>query len=299
MATPACLGYHPLIATWAKTGDVLHARLRKGSSQRGHKRFVEELIARVRRAGATGALSLRADAGFFSYALIDTLVRLGVAYSITVNINAQVRACIDAIPESAWRTIAYPDAGVAQVAETTYVTGVRGQRRQLRLVLRRSRLADPCQLALWPEWRHHAFVTNVALDTIEADAFHRAHAGIELAIRDLKEGQVSSTAPRVTSSPTPPGSPAPSSPTTSSAGVPAWVMFIPTHSSPWPAACAPTYSPSRVASSTAVEPSCCASPSDGRGRPRSPERSSRFEPCPSSHESRHRGRAQPQTLSMR
>ena len=32
-----------------------------------------------------------------SYTLIDTLVRLGVAYSITVNINAQVRACIDAI----------------------------------------------------------------------------------------------------------------------------------------------------------------------------------------------------------
>ncbi len=182
------LGYHPLVAVWSKTGEILHARLRKGSSQRGHKRFVEELIARVRRAGATGALSLRADAGFFSYALIDTLVRLGVAYSITVNINAQVRACIDAIPESAWRTIAYPDAGVAQVAETTYVTGVRGKRRQLRLVLRRSRLANPRQAALWPEWRHHAFVTNVALDTIEADAFHRAHAGIELAIRDLKEG---------------------------------------------------------------------------------------------------------------
>ena len=60
------LGYHPLIATWAKTGEVLHARLRKGSSQRGHKRFVEELVARVRRAGATGPLTLRADAGFFS-----------------------------------------------------------------------------------------------------------------------------------------------------------------------------------------------------------------------------------------
>ena len=41
---------------------------------------------------------------------------------------------------------------------------------------------------MWPEWRHHAFVTNVAFDTVEADAFHRAHAGIELAIRDLKEG---------------------------------------------------------------------------------------------------------------
>jgi hypothetical protein len=45
------LGYHPLLATRAETGEVLHARLRKGSSQRGHKRFVAELIARVRRAG--------------------------------------------------------------------------------------------------------------------------------------------------------------------------------------------------------------------------------------------------------
>jgi hypothetical protein len=181
-------GYHPLIATLAATGEVLHARLRKGSSQRGTKRFVEELIARVRRAGAQGPLTLRTDSGFFSYALLDTLVRLGVAYSITLRINAQVRACIEAIDESAWHSITYPDGGVAQVAETTLVAGAKGGRRELRLVVRRSRLSDPHQLALWPDWRHHAFVTNVALDTVAVDAFHRAHAGIELAIRDLKEG---------------------------------------------------------------------------------------------------------------
>lgn len=42
------LGYHPLLATRAETGEVLHARMRKGSAntQRGTKRFVEELIAR-------------------------------------------------------------------------------------------------------------------------------------------------------------------------------------------------------------------------------------------------------------
>ena len=88
------LGYHPLLATRADTGEILHARLRKGSSQRGAKRFVEELIARVRRAGATGALAVRADSGFWSYALIDTLTRLEVGWSITVNINPQVKACI-------------------------------------------------------------------------------------------------------------------------------------------------------------------------------------------------------------
>ena len=73
------LGYHPLVATRAATGEVLHARLRKGSSQRGHKRFIQELVARVRRAGAAGPLVVRADSGFFSYALIDTLSASGSA----------------------------------------------------------------------------------------------------------------------------------------------------------------------------------------------------------------------------
>ena len=47
-------GYHPLLASRADTGEVLHVRLRKGSaaSPRGVLRFVDELIARVTRAGA-------------------------------------------------------------------------------------------------------------------------------------------------------------------------------------------------------------------------------------------------------
>jgi len=182
------LGYHPLIATWAATGEVLHARLRKGSSQRGHKRFVSELVARVRRAGASGPLVVRADAGFFSYALIDTLIRLEVAWSITVQIGPRIRACIEAIDESAWKAIVYPDGGAAQVAETTYVTGAKGDHRTVRLVVRRTRLTDPAQQALWPDWRHHAFITDLEIPTIDVDKFHRDHARVEVAIRDLKEG---------------------------------------------------------------------------------------------------------------
>jgi hypothetical protein len=182
------LGYHPILATRADTGEVLHARLRKGSSQRGAQRFVEELIARVRRAGATGALTVRADAGFWNYALIDTLVRLGVRWSVTVRINPQIRACIDTIDEKAWTPIVYPDGGEAQVAEAVYVTGRGKHRRELRLVVRRTRLADLAQARLWPDWRHHAFITNVELPTVAVDQFHRDHATVELAIRDLKEG---------------------------------------------------------------------------------------------------------------
>ncbi|MDP1818508.1 MAG: IS1380 family transposase [Acidimicrobiales bacterium] len=119
------LGYHPLIATRAETGEVLHARLRKGSAntQRGVKRFADELIARVRRAGGTGVLTVRADAGFYNWDLINRLTRLGVAWSITVNLNPSIRTAIAAIDENAWVDIVYPDGGQAQVAETTYVTG--------------------------------------------------------------------------------------------------------------------------------------------------------------------------------
>ncbi|MGO8871825.1 MAG: IS1380 family transposase [Acidimicrobiales bacterium] len=185
------LGYHPLLATRAGTGEVLHARLRKGSSQRGTKRFCEELIARVRRAGATGALTLRADSGFFSWDLLATLDRLSVTWSITVHQNASVQAVIAAIPEDAWVDITYPDGGAAQVAEATYVTGggkTKRAERRVRLVVRRTLLTDPVQRQLWPDWRHHAFVTNLELEVVEADRFHRAHATVELAIRDLKEG---------------------------------------------------------------------------------------------------------------
>ncbi len=87
--------------------------------------------------------------------------------------------------------ITYPDGGAAQVAETIYVTGggkTKRAERRVRLVVRRTRLTDRVQRQLWPDWRHHAFVTNLELDAVEADRFHRAHATVELAIRDLKEG---------------------------------------------------------------------------------------------------------------
>lgn len=80
------LGYHPLLATRADTGEVLHARMRKGSAntQRGTKRFVQELVARLRRAGATGEITMRFDSGFWSTATIGDLERLKIHYTMGV-----------------------------------------------------------------------------------------------------------------------------------------------------------------------------------------------------------------------
>jgi len=116
------LGLHPLLATRAQTGEVLHVRQRKGSANtaRGAVRFMGEVVARVRRAGATGALTVRADSGFWSDRLIGTCRRLGVAFSITVRQIPQVKDAIARIPEGDWTPIDYTEGGVAQVAETTY-----------------------------------------------------------------------------------------------------------------------------------------------------------------------------------
>ena len=185
------LGYHPLLATRAGTGEVLFARMRKGSAHtaRGVLRFVSEVLAAARRAGAAGAMTVRADSGFWSWKLIDRLDDHNVRWSITVRQIPKVKAAIAAIGDKAWQTIAYTAGGEAQVAETTYTTGERANEREVRLVVRRTRLTDSAQRRLWPDWRYHAFITDRDdLDTVAADAFHRQHATVELAIRDLKDG---------------------------------------------------------------------------------------------------------------
>jgi ribosomal protein L30/L7E len=120
------LGYHPLLAFRSDTGELLHARLRKGAANtgRGIVRFVDELVARLRRAGASGELTLRMDSGFWSAKTLKTLRRHRIRYSITVRQTKTVRGAIAAIPEHHWVDIAYQPGGVAQVAETpTEVTG--------------------------------------------------------------------------------------------------------------------------------------------------------------------------------
>jgi Transposase DDE domain group 1 len=174
-------GYHPLLASRADTGEVLHVRLRKGQagSPRGVVRFTDELIARVGRAGAAGEKLLRADSSFWNKRLIAHLQAAGWLYSISVRKQFWVPEAIAQIPESAWRPIEdYPEEGEAQIAETH--AGGR------RLCVRRTRLVGP-QAELWPDWRHFPFITNRTepLEVVEAE--HRQHAVVELTIRDLKD----------------------------------------------------------------------------------------------------------------
>ena len=82
--------------------------------------FARETIGRLRRAGAKGRINVRADSGFWSYAMLVALNQRGVGWSITARLNKRVKARISRIEEDAWASIDYPRDGEAQVAETEY-----------------------------------------------------------------------------------------------------------------------------------------------------------------------------------
>jgi hypothetical protein len=184
-------GYHPLLAVAAGTGDVLMARLREGRANtvRGAAHFLRETIGRVRSAGASGQLTMRADSGFYAAEVVAVCRTMDVRFSITLRQHKSVRRLIEAIPETDWSPIPYWIDGGADVAETTY-TPFRDRKdaTPVRLIVRRVRPTPGSQLALFTLYDYHAFITDRAGETLVLEADHRRHAEIENAIRDLKYG---------------------------------------------------------------------------------------------------------------
>ncbi|MBA2730929.1 MAG: transposase [Euzebyaceae bacterium] len=136
-------GYHPLLATLADTGEVVHSRMRGGNaaSARGAKTFTAETLSRVRAAGATGELTVRADSAFYSRHFVGACRAADARFSVTVRQDTAIRAAIDAIPEAAWTPIPYWMDGGADVAETTY-TAFKSNKPdavEVRLIVRRVR----------------------------------------------------------------------------------------------------------------------------------------------------------------
>jgi len=185
-------GYHPQLATCAQTGQVLMCRLRGGAAgaSRGAKSFLTETVSRVRHAGATGQLTVRADSAFYSRAVLHTAITFDIRFSVTARQDKRIRAAIDSIDQDAWTPIPYwlssPEVSGADVAEIDFVAFSGKDAVPVRLIVRRVRPTPGSQLALFTTWSYHAFVTNRDGDMLELEADHRRHAIVEQAIAELK-----------------------------------------------------------------------------------------------------------------
>ena len=175
------LGYHPLLATRADTREALHIRLRKGSAntQKGIKRFCDELIARVERAGATGVKLLRADSGFWNTKVFERLEQAGWQYSIGVRMIKTVRAAVEAIDEDAWQTDRLPRR--RRGADRRDRLRRPPADRQPHPAARRAGRAVARLAPLLPS------ITNRDEEIALVEAEHREHAVVEQVIADLKD----------------------------------------------------------------------------------------------------------------
>ena len=141
------------------------------------------------RRGQGATLTVRADSGFYTHALVALCRQLDGRFSITIRQRARLRNLIGAIPEDAWTPIPYWMDGAADVAETT-CTPFQSEPDAVpvRLIVRRVKPTPGSQLALFATYSYHGFITDRDGETRELEADHRRHAEIENAIRDLKHG---------------------------------------------------------------------------------------------------------------
>ena len=185
-------GYHPLLAIAAGTGDVLMARLRKGRANtvRGAAHFLRETVGRVRYGGARGQLTVRADSGFYTHAIVAVCRKMDVRYSITV--RQQAKACgISSRPYPRLTGRRFPTGWTAPPTwrrPPTSPSRDEPDAAPVRLIVRRVQPTPGSQLALFASYRYHGCITDRDGDTLALEADHRRHAEIENAIRDLKYG---------------------------------------------------------------------------------------------------------------
>jgi len=210
-------GLNALLATLTAAGPstagpvIVAQRLRKGAcnSSRGAKRLVGDATKTARRLlGRDHLILVRMDSAFYGRGPVHAALAGGAAVSVTVRMNAQIRAAIASIADYTWTPIEYTNAifdeatgrwiSSAEVAEIDF-TAFAAQRKADhvpgRLVVRRIPDVNAeahCaagQDALFDTWRFHAFFTTAdpaVLNTVAADKTHRGHAIIEQVHADLK-----------------------------------------------------------------------------------------------------------------
>ena len=196
-----------VISTPLPAPVIAATRLRGGNaaSARGAASLAARAIGTARACGCTGTIVVRLDSAFYNAAVTGAVRRAGARFSVTVPVNASIRAAIAAIPgEDAWTPIRYPraiwddqlgawisDAEVAEVPYTAFASK-KGQAVTARLIVRRVRdlnkQAGAGQDELFPAWRYHAVFTDSPFELIQAEGQHRDHAVVEQVFADVTSG---------------------------------------------------------------------------------------------------------------
>ena len=191
-----------MVSTPLPAPVIAATRLRGGNaaSARGAASLAARATGTARDCGCTGTIVARLDSAFHNAAVIGVIRRGGARFSVTVPVNASIRAAIAAIGGDAWTPIRYPraiwddqlgawipDAEVAEVQHTAFAAK-KGRAVAARLIVRRVRDLDKQaadgQDELFAIWRYHAVFTDPPFELAQAEGQHRDHAVVEQVFAD-------------------------------------------------------------------------------------------------------------------
>ncbi len=90
---------------------ITATRLRRGNaSAHGAPRLIAEALATARRAGATGAITVRADSAYYNRDVVAAAGASGARFLITARMDPAVTAAIRRTTETNRTAIQYPNA---------------------------------------------------------------------------------------------------------------------------------------------------------------------------------------------
>jgi len=170
-------------------GDGCRHRRGRGCAPAGRQRpyrsgvagFLTQVFNRVRRAGATGPMVLRADSGFYSSKVTKACSKAGVSYSVTVRTSKALHKVIAAIKKRTGHR-SRTGSTTARMCRDD-LPPFSEKHPEVRLIVRRVKPTPGSQLALFSTYDYHAFITDREGETIYLEADHRRHAVVEDVIR--------------------------------------------------------------------------------------------------------------------
>ena len=172
--------HHPLVASVAETRAVVHAAYRDGSAidEKEAMAFMREAVGRVR-ARVAGALSIRADAGFWSKAMGAWLLDAGIPFALAMPLYSALKLLL--------MTVAFEvvDVNDEDIEVGVLAGAVMGYDARLRIVVIRRRVHDasappPGKLVGWdPGWRYQAIVTSLDWEPLDVWRFYNDRGDAE------------------------------------------------------------------------------------------------------------------------
>ena len=176
-------GYQPVVVLWAEQDAILHDQFRDGHVPAGcgNVRVLEQAVANLPQ-GIT-EIRLRADSALYETEVLRWCEAADrpIAYAISADLSAQLRAEIVRLPETAWRVEREEPEEIRSWAEVPYVPDDGDHRKDRPCVRRylavRVQKRQGSLFADGSNVHYFAVVTNRTDDGLAILQWHRAKAG--------------------------------------------------------------------------------------------------------------------------